>query len=118
MAGNAVVLKHALNVPGCALAIEAIFEDAGFPSNLFRTLMIESPQVQAVIEHPLVGGHAFDTQVETHVTTRFSPAELIMSRLADNSSDVMGAYGHSRLRETILGGMTRVTAPCRSDAGR
>jgi succinate-semialdehyde dehydrogenase/glutarate-semialdehyde dehydrogenase len=54
MAGNAAVLKHASNVPGCALAIEAIFDHAGFPRNLFRTLMIESSQVRAVIEHKLV----------------------------------------------------------------
>src|SRR6266702_4036514 len=54
MAGNAAVLKHASNVPGCALAIEEIFREADFPENLFRTLMIGSPQVEPVIEHPLV----------------------------------------------------------------
>jgi succinate-semialdehyde dehydrogenase/glutarate-semialdehyde dehydrogenase len=54
VAGNAGVLKHASNVPGCALAIEQIFKDAGFPQNLFRTLMIGSKEVNAVIEHPLV----------------------------------------------------------------
>jgi len=54
MAGNAGLLKHASNVPGCALAIEQIFRDAGFPENLFRTLMIGSKEVNAVIEHPLV----------------------------------------------------------------
>jgi succinate-semialdehyde dehydrogenase / glutarate-semialdehyde dehydrogenase len=54
MAGNAAVLKHASNVPGCALAIEDIFRRAGFPENLFRTLMIGSGQVDAVIEHPLI----------------------------------------------------------------
>ncbi len=54
MAGNAGVLKHASNVPGCALAIEAIFRQAGFPENLFRTLLIGSGQVDAVLEHPLV----------------------------------------------------------------
>jgi succinate-semialdehyde dehydrogenase/glutarate-semialdehyde dehydrogenase len=54
MAGNAGVLKHASNVPGCALAIEQIFKDAGFPENLFRTLMIGSKEVAGVIEHPLV----------------------------------------------------------------
>jgi succinate-semialdehyde dehydrogenase/glutarate-semialdehyde dehydrogenase len=54
MAGNAGVLKHASNVPGCALAIEQIFKDAGFPENLFRTLMIGSKDVNAVIEHPLI----------------------------------------------------------------
>jgi succinate-semialdehyde dehydrogenase/glutarate-semialdehyde dehydrogenase len=54
MAGNAAVLKHASNVPGCALAIEEIFREAGFPVNLFRTLMIPSPLVEAVIENPLI----------------------------------------------------------------
>jgi succinate-semialdehyde dehydrogenase/glutarate-semialdehyde dehydrogenase len=54
MAGNAVLLKHASNVPGCALALEALFREAGFAPSLMRTLMIGSAQVTAVIEHPLV----------------------------------------------------------------
>ncbi len=52
MAGNGAVLKHASNVPGCALAIEQIFIKAGFPENLFSTLMIPSSQVETVIENP------------------------------------------------------------------
>jgi succinate-semialdehyde dehydrogenase/glutarate-semialdehyde dehydrogenase len=54
MAGNAAVLKHASNVPGCALAIEQIFREAGFPENVFRTLMIPSSMVKPVIEHPYI----------------------------------------------------------------
>ncbi len=54
MAGNGGLLKHASNVPGCALAIERIFEDAGFPTNLFRTLLIGSDQVADVINDPRV----------------------------------------------------------------
>jgi succinate-semialdehyde dehydrogenase/glutarate-semialdehyde dehydrogenase len=54
MAGNAGVLKHASNVPGCALEIEGIFTAAGFPKSVFRTLLIGSKQVKAVIEHPMV----------------------------------------------------------------
>ena len=54
MAGNVGVLKHASNVPGCALAIEEIFAQAGFPSGVFRTLLVGSAQVRALIEHPLV----------------------------------------------------------------
>ena len=54
MAGNTGVLKHASNVPGCALAIEQVFRQAGFPEHAFRTLLIGSKQVEAVIENPLV----------------------------------------------------------------
>ncbi|KPJ89940.1 MAG: succinate-semialdehyde dehydrogenase, partial [Gemmatimonas sp. SG8_17] len=52
MAGNVGILKHASNVPGCALAIEDIFRQAGLPANVFRTLLIGSKQVAAIIEHP------------------------------------------------------------------
>jgi len=54
MAGNVGVLKHASNVPGCALIIEEIFNQAGFPDGAFRSLLIGNAQVRAVIEHPLV----------------------------------------------------------------
>jgi succinate-semialdehyde dehydrogenase/glutarate-semialdehyde dehydrogenase len=54
MAGNAGVLKHASNVPGCALAIENIFREAGFPEGLFGSLLIPGGRVAGVIEHPLV----------------------------------------------------------------
>jgi succinate-semialdehyde dehydrogenase/glutarate-semialdehyde dehydrogenase len=51
MAGNAGVLKHASNVPGSAMDIESIFREAGFPENLFRTLLIGSGKVDAVIKN-------------------------------------------------------------------
>jgi succinate-semialdehyde dehydrogenase/glutarate-semialdehyde dehydrogenase len=49
-AGNIVVLKHADNVPGCALALEAVFREAGFPAGVFQALMIGIPQVESVIK--------------------------------------------------------------------
>ncbi len=49
MAGNVALLKHASNVPGCALAIETIFKEAGFPPGCFQTLMVGSGAVDAVI---------------------------------------------------------------------
>jgi succinate-semialdehyde dehydrogenase/glutarate-semialdehyde dehydrogenase len=49
MAGNGCVLKHASNVPQCALAIEQLFLDAGLPASLFTTLMIESSDVVEAI---------------------------------------------------------------------
>jgi succinate-semialdehyde dehydrogenase/glutarate-semialdehyde dehydrogenase len=54
MAGNVGLLKHASNVPQCALAIEDIFRRAGFPEGVFQTLLIETAQVPAVIEDPRV----------------------------------------------------------------
>jgi len=54
MAGNVGVLKHASNVQGCALAIEKIFVESGFPENVFRALVISSKNVESVINNPLV----------------------------------------------------------------
>ena len=54
MAGNTAVLKHASNVPGCALAIEEIFREANFPANVFKTLLVSNTQVEAIIENPLI----------------------------------------------------------------
>ncbi|MGH6658046.1 MAG: aldehyde dehydrogenase family protein, partial [Sphingomicrobium sp.] len=49
MAGNGALLKHASNVPGCALAVEEIFRNAGAPKELFRTVLITSGQAAALI---------------------------------------------------------------------
>jgi succinate-semialdehyde dehydrogenase / glutarate-semialdehyde dehydrogenase len=52
MAGNVGLLKHASNVPGCALAIEEVFRRAGFPKGCFQTLLISSKLVEGVIRDP------------------------------------------------------------------
>jgi len=54
MAGNVGLLKHAHNVPQCALALEELFVQAGFPRGAFQALMIETPDVNRVIEDPRV----------------------------------------------------------------
>ncbi|MHB8337565.1 MAG: NAD-dependent succinate-semialdehyde dehydrogenase [Ignavibacteriaceae bacterium] len=51
MAGNACILKHSSNVTGCALAIEEIFREAGFPENIFRTLIVPSKRIKEIIEN-------------------------------------------------------------------
>jgi succinate-semialdehyde dehydrogenase/glutarate-semialdehyde dehydrogenase len=56
MAGNVGLLKHASNVPQCALAIEEIFRRAGFAEGVFQTLLIETDQVKRVIDDPRVAG--------------------------------------------------------------
>jgi succinate-semialdehyde dehydrogenase / glutarate-semialdehyde dehydrogenase len=51
MAGNAGILKHASNVSSCAIAIEEVFKEAGFPENLFRTILVPSSQMEVVIKN-------------------------------------------------------------------
>jgi len=50
MAGNGMILKHASNVPGCALAIQEALHQAGIPQDLFRTLLLQSKDVEALIK--------------------------------------------------------------------
>jgi succinate-semialdehyde dehydrogenase/glutarate-semialdehyde dehydrogenase len=58
-AGNGVVLKHAGNVPQCALALATLFEEAGAPAGLFGVLLIDSSAVRAVIEDPRISAVTF-----------------------------------------------------------
>lgn len=57
-AGNLAVVKHASNVPQCALAIEEVFRKAGYPDGIYSNLMISASQVEQVIRHPSVQGVA------------------------------------------------------------
>ncbi|MBC8183822.1 NAD-dependent succinate-semialdehyde dehydrogenase [candidate division KSB1 bacterium] len=73
MAGNGGILKHASNVPGCALAIEETFREAGFPKDIFRTLLIGSKQVEVVIENP---------QIKAVTLTGSMPAGIAVAKKA------------------------------------
>jgi len=73
MAGNGGLLKHASNVPGCALAIEEIFHEAGFPKNIFRTLLISSGPVDHVIK---------DKRVKAVTLTGSEPAGMAVASTA------------------------------------
>jgi succinate-semialdehyde dehydrogenase/glutarate-semialdehyde dehydrogenase len=54
MAGNVALLKHASNVPGSALAIEAAFREAGFPEGAVTTLLVSSERAKRLVAHPAV----------------------------------------------------------------
>ncbi|HHP7234417.1 MAG TPA: NAD-dependent succinate-semialdehyde dehydrogenase [Desulfobacterales bacterium] len=54
MAGNTAILKHASNVPGCALAIESIFDAAGFPPAVFQSLLVPGSAVESIIADPRI----------------------------------------------------------------
>ena len=51
MAGNCGLLKHASNVPGCALAIESIIKEAGFPAHVFQILLVGSNEIDGILEN-------------------------------------------------------------------
>jgi succinate-semialdehyde dehydrogenase/glutarate-semialdehyde dehydrogenase len=73
MAGNVALLKHASNVPQCALAIEEIFLQAGFPVGVFQTLLIGAEKVAAVIE---------DERVRAATLTGSEPAGASLASIA------------------------------------
>lgn len=54
MAGNALVLKHSSNVPQCALKIEEVMRESGFPEGLFRTLLISGARVNKIVDDPRI----------------------------------------------------------------
>src|SRR5437867_388883 len=82
MAGNVGLLKHASNVPQCALAIEEIFRRAGFPESAFQTLLIGSETVESVLEDP-----------------RVSAATLTGSELAGRS---VASIAGKQIKKTVL----------------
>ena len=73
MAGNVGILKHASNVPQCALAIESIISEAGFPTGAFQTLLIGAAKVKSIIE---------DDRVKAATLTGSEPAGAALASAA------------------------------------
>src|SRR5882762_3425641 len=77
MAGNVGLLKHASNVPQCALAIERIFLEAGFPEGAFQTLLIGSQQVDAILNDPRVVAATLTGSEQAGIEVGISAAKRI-----------------------------------------
>lgn len=59
VSGNGLVLKHASNVPQCALALEDVFKEAGLPAGLFSTVLVGAAKVPALIKDPRIAAVTF-----------------------------------------------------------
>lgn len=82
VAGNTGLLKHASNVPGCALKIEQIFRDAGLPDNVFRALLIGADKVSELLADPRV-----------HAATLTG---------SDKAGRSVGSHAGENLKKTVL----------------
>jgi succinate-semialdehyde dehydrogenase/glutarate-semialdehyde dehydrogenase len=105
MAGNGGLLKHASNVPQCAMSIEKLMHDAGFPKDLFRALLVGSTRVRSVVEDPriaavtITGSEAAGRQVAEAAGRSLKPSVLELGGsdpfivLADADLDVAAKTG-------------------------
>jgi succinate-semialdehyde dehydrogenase / glutarate-semialdehyde dehydrogenase len=119
-AGDTVVLKHASNVPGCALALEEAFAQAGFPAGAFTTLLVPSRAVGEIIAHPavravsLTGSEAAGRQVAALAGASLKKTVLELGGsdafvvLAD--ADVGHAARQAALARTINNGQSCIAA--------
>ena len=77
MAGNVGLLKHASNVPQCALKIEDIIRRAGFPGGVFQTLLIGSGAVDAILNDPRVAAATLTGSEQAGIQVGVSAAKRI-----------------------------------------
>jgi succinate-semialdehyde dehydrogenase/glutarate-semialdehyde dehydrogenase len=77
MAGNVGLLKHASNVPQCALKIEEIVRRAGFPPDVFQTLLIGASQVDRILNDPRVAAATLTGSEQTGIQVGISAAKRI-----------------------------------------
>lgn len=108
IAGNTAVLKHASNVPQCAMAIEKIFIEAGFPEGVFQTLMIPVSLVSVVIENPVIKAVTLTGSEEAgKKVASLAAANLKKSVLELGGSDAFVVLEDAELDNTVK---TAVTA--------
>ena len=120
MAGNVVLLKHASNVPQCALAIEDIIHRAGFPEGAFQTLLISASQVQPVIDDPrvraatLTGSEGAGRQVGAEAGENIKPSVLELGGsdpfIVMPSADVETAVSSAVTSRTLNNGQSCINA--------
>jgi succinate-semialdehyde dehydrogenase/glutarate-semialdehyde dehydrogenase len=109
MAGNGALLKHASNVPGCALAIEQVLHQAGVPKDLFRTLLLPSREVE-----PLIGDdHIAAVTLTGSVAAGRSVATAAGSALKKCVLELGGSDAYLVLDDADIAAAAKVAAAAR-----
>ena len=109
MAGDTAVLKHASNVPGAALALERVFQEAGFPADVFRTLLIPSRDVQAIIEDDAIAA----VTLTGSVPAGRQVASLAAGVLKKSVLELGGSDAYLVLEDVDVAGAAAVAAAAR-----
>jgi len=109
MAGNGGLLKHGSNVPGCALAIESVFREAGFPEGLFATALIRGAGVKGLIED----AHIAAVTLTGSVPAGRSVAGIAGSVLKKCVLELGGADAYLVLEDADVADAARVCAAAR-----
>jgi succinate-semialdehyde dehydrogenase/glutarate-semialdehyde dehydrogenase len=110
MAGNGVILKHASNVPQCALATEEVFRDAGFPEGLMRAVLVGGAESDTLIVDPRIAAITLtgSSEVGAHV------AGLAAANLKKQVLELGGSDPFIVLADADLGAAARVGARARN----
>lgn len=106
-AGNIGLLKHASNVPQCALAIQEVFRKAGYPEGIFTTLMIKASQVEVVIRHPAVQAVSLTgSEPAGRQVAAIAGSELKKTVLELGGSDAFIVLDNADIKQAVEGAVT------------
>jgi succinate-semialdehyde dehydrogenase/glutarate-semialdehyde dehydrogenase len=109
MAGNGGVLKHASSVPGCALALEEIFREAGFPRDLFRTVLLGSQHVKALIEDPSIAAVTLTGSVDAGKSVAAAAGAVLKKTVLE----LGGSDGYIVLEDVDMARAAKICAAAR-----